>query len=59
MVAGLDREGSGARRGLQGSRSGQESTASWFRVVDNPVPLVRREGGGGVEGSLPARRAPD
>ena len=53
-VAGLDREGGGARRGLQGSRSGP----SWFRVVDNPVPLVRREGGG-VRGSLPARRAPD
>ena len=55
MVAGVDREGGGARRGLQGSRSGP----SWFRVVDNPVPQVRREGGGGVQGSLPARRAPD
>ena len=56
MIAGLERGGGGAR---QGSRSGQESTPSWFRVVDNPVPQVRREGGGGVQGSLPARRAPD
>ena len=56
MVAGLERGGGGARHG---SRSGQESTPSWFRVVDNPVPLVRREGGGGVQVSLPARRAPD
>ena len=57
MIAGLERGGGGARGGLQGSRSGQESTPSWFRVVDFPVPLVRREGGGSVQGS--ARRVPD
>ena len=51
--------GGGARGDLPGSRSGQGSTASGSRVVDNPVPQVRREGGGGVQGSLPARRAPD
>ena len=57
MIAEL--QGGGAWGGLPGSRSGQGSTASGSRVVDNPVPLVRREGGGGVQGSLPARRAPD
>ena len=74
ILAGLQEGGRRARGGLQGSRAGQNSTASGSRVVDNPVPLVRREGGGSIQGSLPvqnsaavmeqfvdipARRAPD
>ena len=72
IIAELQGRGGGARGGLPGSRTGQGSTASGSRVVDNPVPQVRREGG--FQGSLPvqnsaavtdqivdipARRAPD
>ena len=68
IIAEMQGRGGGARGGLPGSRTGQGSTASGSRVVDNPVPQVRREGGGSVQGSLPvldsaggipARRAPD
>ena len=68
IIAELQGGGGRARGGPQGSRAGQGSTASGSRVVVNPVPQVRREGGGSVQGSLPvqnsavdipARRAPD
>ena len=45
--------------GLRGARAGQNSAENLEQFVDIPVPQVRREGGGGVQGSLPARRAPD
>ena len=57
ILAGLQEGGGRARGGLQGSRAGQNSTASGSRVVDNPVPQVRREGGGGVHGSLPVQNS--
>ena len=58
IVAGLERGGGGARGGLHGSRAGQNSAENLEQIVDIPVPQDRREGGG-VRGSLPARRAPD
>ena len=57
IVAAMQGWDEDTRGGLPGSRPGQGSTASGSRVVDNPVPQVRREGGGSVQG--PARRAPD
>ena len=59
IIAGLEGGGDGARGGLQGSRAGQNSAETLEQIVDIPVPQARREGGGGVHGSLPARRAPD
>ena len=37
IIAEMQGQGGGARGGLPGSRTGQSSTASGFRVVDNPV----------------------
>ena len=57
IIAGLQGGGGGARRGLQGSRAGQNSTAYLEQIVENPVPLVRREGGRSVQGSLPVQNS--
>ena len=60
ILQGLDpqgRGGGGARGGLQGSRAGQNSTEHWEQIVENPVPQVRREGGGGLQGSLPVQNS--
>ena len=59
IIAGLRGGGRGARGSLQGSRAGQNSAENLEHIVDIPVPQDRREGGGGVQGSFPARRAPD
>ena len=55
IIAGLEGGGGGARGGLQGSRAGQNSAAVVEQIVDIPVPQVRREGGGGFQGSLPVQ----
>ena len=51
------RGGGGARRGLQGSRAGQNSTAYLEQIVENPVPQGRRGSGGGLQGSLPVQNS--
>ena len=45
------------RGGGQGSRAGQNSTANLEHIGENPVPLVRREGGRSVQGSLPVQNS--
>ena len=54
LLQGYREEGGRARGGLQGSRAGQNST-NLEQIVENPVPQVRREGGGSVQGSLPVQ----
>ena len=56
IIAGLE-GGGGARGGLQGSRAGQNSTASLEQIVEIPVPQDRREGGGGLQSSLPVQNS--
>ena len=57
IIAGLQGGGGGARGGLQGSRAGQNSTEYLEQIVENPVPQVRREGGGSVQVSLPVQNS--
>ena len=53
------RGGGGARGGLQGSRSGQNSSAYLEQIAENPVPQGRGGGGarGGLQSSLPEQNS--
>ena len=53
ILAEMQGRGGGARGGLPGSRTGQDSTANLEQIGEYPVPQVRWEGGGSVQGSLP------